>query len=463
MSSGDPASGAWGGVSRTRVEQMLTEETDRFAELHPRSAVLTERGRRSMPRGVPLHWMANWPTPFPVHVAESVGARVEDVDGNVYVDFCLGDSGAMFGHANPIVVRSIVEQVRRGSTAMLPTEDAAFVGEQLQQRFGLPYWQYATSATDANRFAVRLARVMTGREKILVFNGKYHGSVDETHVSLDGNQMVPQPGVTSNGVDFAHTTKVCEFNDVPALEAALAPGDVACVLTEPALTNAGMVLAEPGFHETLRDLTRRRGALLIIDETHTISTSPGGYTRTHGLHPDLLVLGKSIAGGLPAAAYGMTSDVAEALKRYTAKDGHRFSHAGFGGTLAGNALTMRALRVTLEEVMTDAAYAEMTLLAARFERGVRDVLRQHSLPWHVTRLGSRVEYLFSDRAPRSGGEAKRFREPALEAALHLYLLNRGVLLTPFHNMALMCPATSAGDVEKHSARFAECVEELVGT
>ncbi|MGH3628929.1 MAG: aspartate aminotransferase family protein [Sciscionella sp.] len=448
-------------VDTSRVEDMLEAETGRFVRLHPRSAELAERGRRSMPRGVPLHWMANWPTPYPIHLAGAEGARLEDVDGNVYADFCLGDTGAMFGHANPIVVEAIREQVARGSTTMLPTEDGAYVGEELARRFGLPYWQFATSATDANRFAIRIARVVTGREKVLVFNGKYHGSVDETQVALHGGQMVPQPGVAPNAVDFARTTKVCEFNDVAALEAALAPGDVACVLTEPVLTNVGVVPAEPGFHETLRALTRRTGTLLLIDETHTISTGPGGYTMAHSLEPDLFVLGKSIAGGIPAAVYGMTEEIAAAFERYTAKDGHKISHAGFGGTLVGNALTMRALRVTLERVMTDAAYEHMAALAERFERGVQDGVRSHNLPWHVTRLGARVEYLFNDRPPHNGGEAKRLRAATLEAALHLYLLNRGVLLTPFHNMALMCPATTESDVDAHTSIFAECLDTLV--
>ncbi|MQA07893.1 MAG: aminotransferase class III-fold pyridoxal phosphate-dependent enzyme [Pseudonocardiaceae bacterium] len=449
------------GVAPGRVDALLEAEIARFEQTHPRSGRTNERARATMPRGVPLHWMANWPTPYPVCLAEASGATLTDVDGNTYADFCLGDTGAMFGHANPVVAEAVAEQVRRGSTTMLPTEDAVVVGEELARRFGLPYWQLATSATDANRFAIRIARIATGREKVLVFNGKYHGSVDETQVSLRNGRMMPQPGVAPNAVDWARTTKVVEFNDVPALERALADEDVACVLAEPVMTNVGVVPAEAGYHDALRDLTRRTGTLLIIDETHTISTGPGGYTRAHGLDPDLFVLGKSIAGGIPAAVYGMTTDVAEAFLRYTAKDDYRISHGGFGGTLVGNALTLRALRTTLGEVMTDDAYRHMGALAEQFDTGVAQVIADHRLPWHVTRLGARVEYLFSARAPHNGGEAKQFRVPRLEAAIHLYLLNRGVLLTPFHNMALMCPATSESDVDLHTGVFADCVKELV--
>ncbi|MBA0126630.1 aspartate aminotransferase family protein [Haloechinothrix sp. YIM 98757] len=449
------------GVDPQFLDALLERETARFERTHQRSKKLHERTEGSMPRGVPLHWMANWPTPHPVYLSGAEGAYLTDVDGKSYVDFCLGDTGAMFGHANPLVAEAVSRQVHAGTTTMLPTEDAAAVGEELSRRFGLPYWQLATSATDANRFAIRIARIATGRDKVLVFNGKYHGSVDETQVALQDGRMVPQPGVAPNAVDTDRTTRLVEFNDVDALEQALSERDVACVLAEPAMTNVGVVPAEPGYHDALREITRRTGTLLIIDETHTISTGPGGYTRAHGLQPDMFVLGKSIAGGIPAAVYGMTAEVAETFERYTAKDGHRISHAGFGGTLAGNALTLAALRTTLEEVMTEEAYARMSALAERFERGVTEVIGKHGLPWHSTRLGARVEYLFSARAPRDGGEAKRFRVPRLEAAIHLHLLNRGVLLTPFHNMALMCPATTESDVDRHTAAFAECVAELV--
>jgi len=444
------------GVDGARVAELLAQETEAFEAANPTSKVLNERACRRMVRGVPLHWMAQWPTPFPLYFGSAQGAHLVDVDLHEYADFCLGDTGAMFGHANPATVRAIGEQVARGSTALLPTEDAAWVGEELARRFGLPFWQMATSATDANRFAIRLARVITGRDRILVFNGNYHGSVDETQVTLQQGRMAHSPSVAPNAVDFERTTRLIEFNDIDSLERALAPGDVAAVLAEPAMTNVGVVLPAPAYHDALREITRRSGTLLIIDETHTISTGPGGFTKAHGLQPDLFVLGKAIAGGIPAAVYGMTDEVAAAVERYGVEGGH----AGFGGTLVGNALTIHALRATLEEVMTDGAYDHMFALAAQFEDGVVAALRRAGLNWNVTRLGARVEYLFSDRAPVNGGDAKLGRNAQLEAAIHLYLLNRGILISPFHNMALMSPATSADDVDRHTRAFAQCVDTL---
>ncbi|TCP30889.1 glutamate-1-semialdehyde 2,1-aminomutase [Scopulibacillus darangshiensis] len=448
-------------VNKKRLAKLLAMEEERFIKANPKSEEIYKRAQRSLVRGVPMHWMDNWPSPFPLHLKKAFGASLADVDGHEYIDFCLGDTGAMFGHGNEEVAAAVQNQITQGSTTMLPTEDAFWAGENLQQRFGLPYWQLATSATDANRFAIRMSRIMTGRDKILVFNGKYHGSLDETQVSIEDGKMVPQPRISSNAVDFERTTKVIEFNDLEALEKALAPGDVACVLTEPIMTNVGMVPPEPGFHKVLRDITRRTGTLLIMDETHTISTSPSGYTGAYGLEPDFFVLGKAIAGGIPAAVYGMTEEVARAMRKYTKKDGYSINHCGFGGTLAGNALTVHALRATLEKVMTEENYNHMTMMAEKFEQGVTAVIQEKQLPWHVTRIGARVEYMFSKSAPTNGGEAKAIREPELEAAIHLYLLNRGVLLTPFHSMALMCPYTEEEDVKRHTQVFRNCIEEIV--
>jgi glutamate-1-semialdehyde 2,1-aminomutase len=448
------------GIDPRRIAALMRREEEAYAAGNPRSRALAERARASLVRGVPMHWMDQWPCPFPLHVASATGARITDVDGHDYADLCLGDTGAMFGHAVEPVVAAIAEQAARGSTLMLPTEDAAWVGEELRRRFGLPFWQLATSATDANRFAMRLARVATGRDKVLVFNGKYHGSVDETQVELAGGAMVPQHGVAPNAVDFARTTALVEWNDVDALERALGAGDVACVLAEPIMTNIGMVPAAPGYHDALRRLTRRHGAVLIIDETHTISTGPGGYTRAHGLEPDVFVLGKALAGGIPCAVWGLSDALADALRAYTAQDGHQINHFGFGGTLAGNALTLHAMRATLEHVMTDAAYAHMIELATRLESDVAATIRARGLPWHVTRIGARSEYLFRPTTPQTGGEAAEARDADLEAVLHLYLLNRGVLLTPFHNMSLMCPATTVADVDRHGEALAGCLAEL---
>ncbi|SDJ08456.1 aspartate aminotransferase family protein [Alteribacillus bidgolensis] len=449
-------------ISRKRIARLLTFEEEIFEKANPKSREIYERAKDSLVRGVPMHWMDNWPSPFPIYYEEAQGANLNDIDGHKYVDFCLGDTGAMFGHGNEEVSEAIRQQVGNGSTVMFPSEDAAIVGESLQEKFELPYWQLATSATDANRFAIRLSRIVTGREKILVFNGKYHGSLDETQVSIDNEgRMIPQPRVFPNAVDFDRTTEVIEFNDIEALERALESRNVACVLAEPVMTNIGMVPPKTGFHEALREITRRTGTLLVIDETHTISTGSRGYTGEYGLEPDLFVLGKAIAGGIPAAVYGMTAEVAEVMHKHTKKEGRAISHCGFGGTLAGNVLTLNAIRATLEKVMTVDNYAHMILMAKRFEQGVNDVIKEKQLPWHVTRIGARVEYMFGKTQPKNGGEAKNMRNAELEAAIHLFLLNRGILLTPFHSMALMCPYTRTEDVDRHTEVFRECIQHIV--
>jgi glutamate-1-semialdehyde 2,1-aminomutase len=356
-------------------------------------------------------------------------------------------------------VRAVAERAAAGLTAMLPTEDAVWAGEELARRFGLPLWQFTLSATDANRFAIRLARAVTARPRILVFNGCYHGTVDETFATLreDGSVGV-RPGNVGPPVDPALTTRVVELNDLDALEAALAPGDVACVLAEPALTNIGIVLPDPGFHEALRDVTRRAGTLLVIDETHTFSAGPGGYTAAHGLQPDLLTIGKAIGGGVPVGAFGVTAELAE---RALSQEGADYEDVGgVGGTLAGNALSLAAVRATLGEVLTEEAFERMLALGERLADGVAAAIAAAGMPWHVTRLGARAEYRFTPQPPRNGGASAAAGDPELERFLHLHALNRGVLITPFHNMALVSPATTEADVDRHTEVFAAALEEL---
>lgn len=430
---------------------------------HPRSRALYERALQHWLYGTPMHWMQQWPGSYPIYVAEAQGARVVDVDGNVYTDFALGDTGAMFGHAHPAVVAAISRQLGQGSTMMLPTEDAQWVGEELARRFGLRYWQVTTSATDANRFIIRLCRMMSGKSKVLTFNWNYHGSVDETQAELDGDgHLVPRSGVHPNAMEHDRTTRLLEFNDVRALEAALREGDVACVLTEPVLTNVGIVPPDPGFHDALRRLTRENDVALVIDETHTISTGPRGYSGEFGLDPDFFVLGKSIAGGIPVAVWGASEQMARKVWSVLPhfELGQEINHFGFGGTLAGSALQMSGIRATLEHAMTENNYHHMIHLAETFEEGVIDVLAGQHLPWHVTRLGARVEYLFLPQAPRNGGEAHHGRHALLEAFIHLFLLNRGILLTPFHNMALMCPFSAPEQVDAHTRALGECLTTL---
>jgi glutamate-1-semialdehyde 2,1-aminomutase len=446
-------------IDRTRLRELLALEQERFTSDHPRSRELFERARGSWLGGVPMNWMTRWAGGFPVFVREASGAHFTDVDGHRYLDLCLGDTGAMTGHAPPAAVDAIVEQARRGITFMLPTEDAVWVGEELSRRFGLPYWQTALTATDANRFAIRLARHITRRGLILVFHWCYHGTVDETFITVKDGVAGPRSGNIGPPVDPAATTRVVEFNDVDALEAALAPGDVACVLAEPVMTNIGIVHPDPGFHEALRAITRRTGTLLILDETHTICAGPGGYTRAHGLSPDMLTIGKPIAAGVPAAVYGLSAEVAESVRAATRVD--EADTGGIGGTLAGNALSLAAMRATLESVLTEAAYARAIPLAKRFVEGVGSEIAARRLPWHVTRLGCRAEYWFRDSPPRNGSEAAASIDPDLDRYMHLSALNRGILMTPFHNMALISPATSEADIDEHTRVFRESVERLL--
>lgn len=446
-------------LNRSRLELETKKEENRFLAEHPRSKELFERARQHWQAGVPMLWMVRWAGKFPIFITQACGSHFQCVDGYDYIDFCLGDTGAMTGHAPRAAIRAIEEQARRGLTFMLPIEDMIWVGEELSRRFGLPYWQLALTATDANRFALRMARHITGRPKVLVFSYCYHGTVDEAYIELDENG-VPQSRRSNLGppVHPTETSKVIEFNDIPALEAALSPQDVACVLAEPVMTNIGIVHPDPGFHDALRDITRRTGTILIIDETHTICTGPGGYTAAYGLKPDMLTLGKPIASGVPAAVYGFSKEINERfLQKLT------LNHAdsgGIGGTLAGNALSIAAMRATLEHVLTPQAYEKTIRLGQRFEEGVLSVIRQWELPWIVKRLGGRVEYWYRPTPPRNGGEAAAAEDFELDRYLHLFSLNRRVLMTPFHNMALMSPETSEADVDYHTQVFAEAIQSL---
>src|SRR6266446_5442541 len=448
-------------IDRARLQSLIARERKKFVDDRPKSKTLFERGRKSLLAGVPMNWMVKWAGAYPPFVREARGAHFFDVDGHRYVDFCLGDTGAMTGHGPFATVKAAEEQMRRGITLMLPGEDAIFVAEELQKRFGLACWQFALTATDANRFSIRLARQITGRPKILVFNWCYHGSVDESFITLhpDGTAKARR-GNIGPPVDPSVTTRVVEFNDVPGLEQALAHGDVACVLAEPALTNVGIVHPIPGYHHALRSLTRKYGTLLLIDETHTICAGPGGYTRAENLDPDFLVFGKPIGAGVPGAAYGFTQQVADTImERHSLED---CDTGGIGGTLAGNALSLAAMRATLSKVLTKEAFDRMIPMAERWTDGVAKAIKESELPWTVTRLGCRAEYLFGPNEPKNGTEAHNAMDFELERFMHLYAMNRGILLTPFHNMALMSPATAPEDVDSHSKVFREAVRELMG-
>ncbi|HTE59363.1 MAG TPA: aspartate aminotransferase family protein [Solirubrobacteraceae bacterium] len=446
---------------RAPLSSLLAEERARFAVAHPRSAAAHAEATPHLLGGVPMPWMAKWAGGFPVYLAEAHGARVVDLDGHEYADLCLGDTGAMAGHSPGPTVDAVRERLetRGGATVMLPTEDAAWVGADLARRFGLPQWQFTLTATDANRFALRFCRQLTGRRKVLVFSWCYHGSVDETFVVLEDGRPRAREGLVGAAVDPTETTAVVEFNDLPALEAALTGQEIACVLAEPALTNIGIVLPEPGFWDGVRAACSRTGTLLIIDETHTLSAGPGGCTRAWGLEPDLVTLGKAIGGGVPIGAYGVSKAVAERMAADT--EGDYEDAGGVGGTLAGNALSLAAARATLADVLTADAFARMTALQERFTAGVRATIARHGLPWCVVELGARAEYRFAPEPPRTGAESAAVADTELEDYLHLAVLNRGVLITPFHNMALMSPATTEAEVDRHTEAFADAVAALV--
>ena len=432
-------------LART-LPDLLAAERARFVAEHPRSVAMAKAAAAHWRGGVPMHWMGDWASPAPIFAQQGVGAQITDVDGKLYDDFCLGDTPAMFGHGEASVAAAVADQARRGTGFMLPTASAVIVGKLLAERFGLPLWQTATTASDANRAAIRWARAVTQRPVILVFDGCYHGMVDDAFVVLKDGRRTMKPGLVGQVHDLTTTTWVVPFNDLAALETALASDLVAAVLTEPVMTNCGMILPEPGFHEALRRLTRDAGTLLIVDETHTISTGPGGYTRAHGLEPDIFVLGKAVAGGVPAAVWGVTAELSARMDEAQARTGP--GQSGIGTTLSGNALAMAAMRAMLSEVMTEAAYARMLAGAERLVAGLSGVIRARRLPWSVVHVGARVELVFADPPPRNAGEMRKALDHEALEALHLWLINRGVLIAPFHNMMLVSPVTDDAAIDR---------------
>ncbi len=446
-------------ISPERIAELMKIEEQRFLDLHKASTAAFHQSSKVMHEGVPMSWMAKWPGAHPVFVKEAKGAHFTDLDGHDYIDFCLGDTGSMTGHSPAATVAAVKAQIDKGITAMLPSENAAIVSDLLRQRFGLPLWQFTVSATDANRHVIRYSRMITGRSKIVVIDRCYHGSVDETFATLDdAGFTVKREGNIGAPVDLDVTTRVVEFNDLSAMEAALAQGDVAAILMEPAMTNIGIVLPEPGYLEGVQDLCKKYGTLLIIDETHTISVGPGGMTAQLGLKPDFFTIGKALAAGIPVGTFGMTQAVADAIKAQIEIE--KIDTGGIGGTLAGNILALAAMRATLTDVLTEANFAKMIELGNRWSDGVDAAIKEFDLDWHCNRLGARGEYIFKGKAPRTGKEAADSGDFALEQYIHLRLLNDGFLLTPFHNMALMCPDTTASDVDAHTAAFRAMCADL---
>ncbi len=450
-------------VNRDRLAELVAKERRDYHEGHPRSRELHQNADHLFAR-VPMTWMNKWPGGFPLGFSSARGAHVTDLDGHELVDFALGDTGAFAGHSPPALVRAVTQRIGAdgGVTTMMPNEDAEWVAHELSRRFGLRQWSFSLSATDANRWLLRLVRLVTGRPRILVFSYSYHGSVDETFVVLDeSGRARSRPGNVAPAVDPTSTTRVVEFNDLEALARELRHGDVAAVLTEPALTNIGIVLAQPGFLEGVRELCDETGTLLILDETHTFSAGPGGATKRFGLRPDALTIGKSLGGGVACGAYGLSEQLAEQVSAAVRDGADIVDVGGVGGTLAGNALSMAAMRAVLGEVLTDDAFGPMEEMATQFAHDVATAIERHELAWSVSQLGARVEYRFASPAPRNGGASARSADAVLEEYLHLFCINRGVMMTPFHNMALMCPATTRAQVERHSNVLSEALDLLV--
>lgn len=448
-------------IDSARLNKAFQAELALFEELHPASKVRHQRALGPMMNGVPMSWMAKWPGPYPVYVANAKGAHFTDVDGIDYVDFCLGDTGAMVGHSPEASVAAIKYQLERGITFMLPTEDAQVAAQTLADRFGLPKWQFTLTATDANRHILRYARHVTGRRKILVHDYCYHGTVDETFANIDNHgKTVSRVNNIGAPVDPSETTWVVPFNDLEAAEAAFASGEVAAALIEPAMTNIGIVLPEPGYLEGLRELATKYGVILIHDETHTLSEGVGGMTARRQLHPDAVVLGKTIGAGIPAGAFGMSEELADRIASSLHLE--TIDVGGVGGTLAGNALSMAAIRATLTEVLTPKNFARMEELCTVWTSDVQAIIDEYRIPWQVSQLGCRAEYSFRATAPRTGKEAADADDFELQQYLHLHALNRGILMTPFHNMALMSPSTTIEDVKRHTAHFREAAQTLFG-
>ncbi len=449
------------GIDRTHLAALFEREQLFFSEMRPKSRAAFARADHLFGR-VPMTWMNKKAGAFPVYLESARGNRIRDIDGHQYIDFALGDTGAMAGHSAAPVVAAIKFRVDNigGLTTMLPTEDAEWVGAELSRRFGMERWSFSLTATDANRWVIRLVRAVTGKPKVLFHSYCYHGSVDESLIVVgpDGEGM-SRPGNVGSPVDVTETSRVAEFNDLEGLERQLAHGDVAAVLIEPALTNIGIVLPEEGYHAGVRALTRKYGAMLIIDETHTFSAGPGGMTRTHNLEPDVVVIGKAIGGGIPTGAYGLSPEFAETVLARTDLD--LVDMGGVGGTLAGNPLSVAAMRATLERVLTDQAFEVMIETATYFTDGMNDIFDRYDLPWSINQLGARAEYRFAKPYPKNGTEAAQSADGELEDFLHLYLANRGIMLTPFHNMALMCPTTTKADVDAHHAVFEQAIQELL--
>lgn len=449
-------------VDRRRIERLTERESARFVDQRPRSAELLARASASMPRGVPMSWMTQLFGHPPIFIERGEGAYITDVDGHRYFDTNIADTSMFCGYSPEPVVYAVAERIADGAQFLMPTEDAVWVAEELGRRWPVPKWQFTLSATLANTEAIRVARAVTGRAKLLMFSGKYHGHADEMLVTEHAGGLEPEyyglpPSVTEHVV-------LVGFNDAEALERVLAPGEVACVLTEPALTNVGVILPEPGFHAELRRLTRETGTLLVLDETHTLICGPGGLVGRWSLEPDIVTLGKSIGGGVAIGAYGMTTRVAAALEDDTGDYGYGggdfVPEVATGGTLFGNALQMAASRAALGEVLTAEAYARTSALGQQLADGIDQVAGDAALPWRAHRLFARSGYAFDGTFARNAAEAHSSHDSELYRLLRLFMVNRGVWeAMEWAGPAVSVPA-AGDDIERYLGVLADLIQEL---
>jgi glutamate-1-semialdehyde 2,1-aminomutase len=437
------------------VRRLLDRERARFVDERPRTRRLLADGARSMPHGVPMQWFHETEDHPLLYVADGKGAHFADVDGHRYLDTNVADMSMFCGYAPEPVVRAVSEQVARGSQFLLPSEDALWVAEELARRWALPKWQFTLSASQANLEVMRLARVATGRQIVVMFHGRYHGHFDENLVIEEGGTASFEEGGPPN--EALGRVRLAQFNDPAAIREALAPRDVAVVLTEPAMTNnVGLIQPVDGFHQALRAATTETGTLLAYDETHTLVSGPGGLVRRWNLRPDLISVGKSIAGGIPMGAYGMTEELA-----HTMEVGRGPTGVATGGTLFANPLSMAAARAALGEVLTDAAYEHTAALGARMSDGLRAAVDGAGLPWSVHRMCARSGVAYGPQLPRNAVEAKQIQDPPFTALWRMFLANRGVWeAIPGAGPTVSVPA-QAEDVDAYLAVVNELLVEVL--
>jgi glutamate-1-semialdehyde 2,1-aminomutase len=448
------------GIDPAKVRELKAREDAAFEAARPRSAALWRQGRAVMPNGVPMSWLRDSYDHAPLFVDGGAGSHFSDADGFDYADFNIADMSMFAGYAPEPVVDAVARRIAAGSQFMLPSEDSVWVAQELARRYGIGKWQFTLSATHANTEAIRIARVVTGRDKVLFFDGKYHGHFDEVLVELHDGRLVPEEAGLPR--DVTAKTAIVPFNDPAALERALASREIAIVITEPALTNnVGLLMPDEGFHAALRSLTRVTATLLAYDETHTQVVGPGGLTSMWGLSPDLVTIGKSIAGGVPLGAYGMTESVAEVLERPSGRDDPK-PLVATGGTLFGNPLSMAAARATMAEVLTPAAYAHTHELGAALADGIASAIGAAGLPWTTHRWWPRSGVTFAPGLPRNAVEAYAHLDVPLRRLQRVYLANRGVW-DAIVGAGPTCsvPATEA-DVGAYVEAFGSLVGELTG-